>query len=98
MATIWMAMASYGMILGMPYAGSRVLGTAMGLMMLLSAFTIWKIVQMNTFNGNTHAPATIVFGQDNEVQPTAPPGLPGVPNTPQFSARDGLPVQPLIGK
>jgi hypothetical protein len=98
MATIWMAMASYGMVLGMPYAGSRVLGTAMGLMMLLSAFTIWKIVQMNTYNGNTNAPATVVYGQDNEVQPTAVPDLPGVPTTPQFSARDGLPVQPLIGK
>jgi hypothetical protein len=99
MATIWMAMAAYGMVLGLPYAGSRVLGTAMGLMMLLSAFTIWKIVQMNTFNGNTNAPATSLNRpQDNEVQPTAAPGLPGVPNTAQFSARDGLPVQPLIGK
>ncbi|MDR3617572.1 MAG: hypothetical protein P4L53_28705 [Candidatus Obscuribacterales bacterium] len=108
MATIWMAMAAYGMVLGMPYAGSRVLGTAMGLMMLLSAFTIWKIVQMNTYNGNTNAPitglnpintaATTNTQQDNEVQPTEAPGLPGLPNSPQFPARGGLPVQPLIGK
>lgn len=110
MATIWMAMAAYGMVLGTPYAGSRVVGTAMGLMMLLSAFTIWKIVQMNTMNVaanmqiNPAPPATNtqVTSQnrpfDNEMQPSAAPGLPGLPNAAQFPQRDGLPVQPLIGK
>ncbi len=105
-ATIWMSLAAYGMILGTPYAGSRVIGTAFGLMLLLSAYTIWKIVEMNTYNA---IPSNFI-NDVNSSRPNAgdasqaymqPPGLPPVapPGIPQFPpGRSGTPVDPLEGK
>jgi hypothetical protein len=52
-ATIFVALASMAMILGSPYGGSRVIGAAGGLLLLLGGYTIWKIVQMNTFHANS---------------------------------------------
>ena len=103
-ATVWMALGAYSMVLGHPYAGSRVIGTAAGLMLLLSAFTIWKIVRMNTFNDNTTDDQQALIS--NEHRPTinpVPPGpavaLPPTPTAPGGRAnRSGLPVQPLYGK
>jgi len=96
-ATVFMSIAAYGMVLGHPYGGSRVIGAAAGLMLLLSAYTIWKIVQMNTFNANSDTPAQINTGAfDAQVQdafmnrPQVP--LPGASGT---AGRSGVPVQPL---
>jgi hypothetical protein len=52
-ATIWMAQAGMGMAMGNSYAGSRAIGTAAGLLLLIAGYTIWKIVEMNTFNANS---------------------------------------------
>ncbi|HEY9790901.1 MAG TPA: hypothetical protein V6D22_10910 [Candidatus Obscuribacterales bacterium] len=52
-ATIWVAMASIGMVMGNRGAGDRVIGAAGGLLLLLGGYTIWKIVQMNTFHANS---------------------------------------------
>jgi hypothetical protein len=97
-STIWMAMAAFGMTMGLPYAGSRAIGTATGLIMLLCAFTIWRIVQMNTINANTDPPAVINADATGNAPPSAAVPLPPVPNVAPYPARDGLPVQPLVGK
>jgi hypothetical protein len=104
-ATVWMALAAFGMVLGLPYAGSRVIGTAAGLMVLLSAFTIWKIVRMNTFNDNTTDDQQALIQNEhfptiNPVTPSAAVSLPTTsPTVPTGTAtRGGLPVQPLYGK
>lgn len=52
-ATVFMALAAWSMVMGSPYGGSRVMGAAGGLLLLLAGYTIWKIVQMNTFNANS---------------------------------------------
>jgi hypothetical protein len=105
MATVWMALAAYGMTMGHPYAGMRVLGTAAGLICLLAAFTIYKIVLMNSYNGQpvdgpNPPPSDIVNHQPliNPVAPNSPPSLPPVPNNAGGRpARGGLPVAPLYG-
>lgn len=96
-ATVFMSLAAYSMVLGNPYGGARVVGVAAGLMLLLSAYTIWKIVQMNTFNANSDTPAQIQTGAfDAQVQdafmarPSTPP-----PGTSSTGGRSGVPVQPL---
>jgi hypothetical protein len=103
-ATIWMSLGAYSMVLGHPYAGSRVIGTAAGLILLLSGYTIWKIVKMNTFNDNTTDNAQALL--TNSAQPTQPTVAPSaqlntdpIPAAPGGRAnRSGLPVQPLYGK
>lgn len=52
-ATVWMIIAAMSMVNGNQYAGSRIIGTAGGLLLLLSGYTIWKIVQMNTMHANS---------------------------------------------
>ncbi len=98
-ATIFMSMAAYSMVMGNPYGGSRVMGAAAGLMLLLSAYTIWKIVQMNTYNANSDTPA-----QNNSRQATAQvqdafmnrANTPANPGGGGANGRSGLPVQPLF--
>ena len=104
MATVWMALGAYSMVLGHPYAGSRVIGTAAGLVLLLSAFTIWKIVKMNTFNDNTTDDQQALINSaarptSNTVGPSAQLTTAPIPATPTGREnRGGLPVQPLYGK
>ena len=97
-STIWMSLAAYSMVNGNQYGGARVVGTATGLMVLLCAFTIWKIVQMNTINANTDPPAVINQQAQGNAQPSPAVGLPPIPGQNPYPARDGLPVQPLVGK
>jgi hypothetical protein len=52
-ATIFISLAAWSMVFGSPYGASRVIGAAGGLILLLMGYTIWKVVQMNTFNANT---------------------------------------------
>jgi hypothetical protein len=110
MASIWMGKAAWGMCNGHPYAGNRAVATITGLMMLLCAYTIWKIVQMNTFmqtaaNQGLTAPVntavanngmTMQSGQGT-VNNLQQPNLPVVPQTPNTPARSPLPVAPLNG-
>ncbi len=103
-ATVWMSLAAYSMVLGHPYAGSRVIGTAAGLILLLSGYTIWKIVKMETFNDNTidNQQALLTNSAQptqTEVQPSAQLNTDPIPAAPAGRAnRSGLPVQPLYGK
>ncbi|HMP51793.1 MAG TPA: hypothetical protein PKD05_09585 [Candidatus Melainabacteria bacterium] len=97
-ATIFMALAAWSMVLGHPYGAARVVGAAAGLLMLLSAYTIWKIVQMNTFNANSDTPATINTGATTaQVQDAfmARPSVPATPGGATSTGRSGFPVQPL---
>lgn len=99
-ATIMMALACYSMVVGSPYAGNRVIACAFGLMMLLSAYTIWKIVQMNTFNANSDTPAQIRHGSDLPVQDAFmhrpdTPVVPGSGSSAGNGQRPGVPVAPL---
>ena len=93
-----MALAAYSVVLGHPYGGARVIGTAAGLMLLLMGYTIWKIVQMNTFNANTNLPP--VFGvkpnaaQVNDANMQQNAGTPGVPGG-AGGGRSGIPVVPF---
>src|SRR5690606_25257569 len=94
--TIFMALASWSMIMGHPYGASRVIGAAAGLMLLLSAYTIWKIVQMNTYNANSDDPAQNkqkAGGGDVQDAFMFRPGGGGGGQT--AVGRSGLPVQPL---
>ncbi|MBU6451396.1 MAG: hypothetical protein KGS72_06440 [Cyanobacteria bacterium REEB67] len=99
-ATVFMSLAAWSMVQGNQYAGARVMGSAAGLLMLLAAYTIWKIVQMNTFGANSNNPA-ISQNRTNTAQvPGAFSARPNVPVTPSYAqvpgpARDGVPVQPL---
>jgi hypothetical protein len=96
--TIFMALAAAAVVLGHPYAGSRVIGAASGLMLLFCGYTIWKIVQMNTFNANSPDNAQInqAQAQGTVVQPQAP-NLPVTPNAPGGVGRSPMPVAPLNG-
>jgi len=99
-ATIFMSLAAWAMVQGNPYGGARVMGSAAGLLMLLAAYTVWKIVQMNTFGANSNNPA-ISQNRTNTAQVPgafmARPNVPVTPNQGQIGGapRDGVPVQPL---
>ncbi len=99
-ATIFMSMAAYSMVMGNPYGGSRVFGAAAGMMLLLSAYTIWKIVQMNTYNANSDTPAQNVSRpstaqvQDAFMSRANTPDAPGASGS---NGRSGVPVEPLYG-
>lgn len=99
LATIFMALACYSMVVGSPYAGNRVIACAAGLMMLLSAYTIWKIVQMNTFKANSNDPPQVRHGATDAQVQDAFMFRPDTPTIPGGNAttgnRQGLPVAPL---
>jgi hypothetical protein len=67
-------------------------------MLLFCGYTIWKIVQMNTFNANSPDNAQInqAQPQGQVVQPQAP-NLPVTPNAPGGVGRSPMPVAPLNG-
>lgn len=99
--TIFMSMAAWSMVMGNQYGAARVMGAASGLLMLLAAYTIWKIVQMNTFNANSDTPAqnrqhaSTAQVQDAFMVRPLMPATPNVGGTTQ--GRSGVPVQPLYG-
>jgi hypothetical protein len=96
---IFMAFAAGSVVLGHPYAGSRVIGAAAGLMLLLMGYTIWKIVQMNTFNANSSPPAVITQDAGGDAVNNLPQSnTPVVPNAPAMQPRSPLPVAPLNGQ
>ena len=96
-STIFMAMATWSMVMGNPYGASRVIGAAAGLMLLLSGYTIWKIVQMNSSpSGNSSGPATINYGATSaQVGTSNPASTPGTPGGATSTGRSGFPVQPF---
>lgn len=52
-ATVFVSMAAWSMVMGGQYGAARVMGAVGGLLMLLAGYTIYKIVQMNTFHANS---------------------------------------------
>ncbi len=99
-ATIFMSMAAYSMVMGNPYGGSRVFGAAAGMMMLLSAYTIYKIVQMNTYNANSDNPAQNVSRPSTAQVQDAFVSRSDTPDPPAGGGgggRSGVPVEPLYG-
>lgn len=69
-ATVFMSLAAWSMVMGNQYGAARVMGAASGLLMLLAAYTIWKVVQMNTFNANS-------TGWESHYRDGTPQNLPG---------------------
>jgi hypothetical protein len=98
-ATILMSLAAWSMVLGHPYGGARVIGTAAGFMLLLMSYTIWKIVQVNTFRGMSNPPAInqnrpqTAQQSDANMQNSNVPVVPGAGGG--RPGRSGIPVQPL---
>jgi hypothetical protein len=96
--TVFMALAAWSMCAGNPYGGARAMGSAAGVFMLLGAYTIWKIVQMNTFNANSATPAISQNRPQTDQVPSAFQARPNVPITPTYNptgpARGGVPVVP----
>lgn len=101
-ATILFAFAAFSVVMGHRDGGGRVVGSASGLMALLMAFTIWKIVHMNTHQMNStddfsatnfNRPETATV---NDTEMTVP-NVPVSPLTPRTNGRSGIPVQPLSG-
>jgi hypothetical protein len=98
-ATVWMALAAYSVVMGNPYGGARVISAAAGLMLLLGSYTIWKIVQMNTFKDNSNTPAVNQSKSGGGNVSDAymnPPNVPGTPtDSRQNPQRFGIPLVPL---
>ncbi len=99
-STIFMAIAGYSVVMGSRDGGNRVIGAASGLMFLLSAYTIWKIVTMNTFSGNSPDTARSANRPTQGLVQDAFMTRPNLPVTPGGGAnsgtnRGGVPVQPL---
>lgn len=98
MATVYMAMAAWSMVMGNPYGGARVIGAATGLLFLLGGYTIYKIVMMNMFHGNSLDQARPANRPDNLQD--AFMTRPNLPVTPGGGAnaganRQGVPVVPF---
>jgi hypothetical protein len=100
-ATVWMALAAYSVVMGSQYGGARVISAAAGLMLLLCSYTIWKIVQMNTFKANSNTPAISQNRPNGAGVSDAymnPPDLPQTPNAGRNNPqRPGIPLEPLGG-
>jgi hypothetical protein len=97
-ATIFTAIAAYGMVMGEENAGSRVVFSVAGLMLLLMSFTIWKVVQANMANLNDNGPwdAGIHKLPPRILLPdTVPEKIP--PKTEDSPPRSGIPVYPDSG-
>ncbi len=105
-ATIFLAFAAYSVVLGHREGGAKVVGAAAGLLVLLAAYTIWKIVIVNSFAFRGMPNPRLDTALFNRPQ-TAPVNDANVqaPNTPVQPApaqnplvRSGIPVVPLSGQ
>lgn len=99
-STIFMALAAYSVVMGGRDGGARVIGAASGLLFLMAAYTIWKIVTMNTFNGNSPDTARPENRPTQGLVQDAFMTRPNLPVTPgggtnSGANRGGVPVQPL---
>jgi hypothetical protein len=81
--TVFITLAGWGMVFGSQYGGARTIGAAGGLILLLMGYTIWKVVQMNTFHANTTGWASFNRGQLHQRQQGPQPIDKGPNQTPQ---------------
>lgn len=97
--TVFISLAAYSMVSGNQYGGARVMGSIGGVFLLLASYTIWKIVQMNTFNANSDRAAQIQAKAGNAQVIDAFMSRPNMPATPGVGqttqGRSGVPVVPL---
>jgi hypothetical protein len=95
-ATVLIAKAAYSMVMGHAYAGTRAVAVIAGLMTLVSAFTIYKIVILNLLHSNSTTVTNnmkVTSTGDAPIDPHLPINPPTVTTTrPQ---RSGVPVIPL---
>jgi hypothetical protein len=100
-STIFMAISAFKVVRGVPYAGQHVVQSAAGLMLLLMAYTIWKIVQMDTMQFNSNDPPVIAQKSGQGAVSAAylkAPNTPVVPAAPNNAVqRSPMPVAPLSG-
>ncbi|MBP9091136.1 hypothetical protein KBI23_08910 [bacterium] len=99
-STVFMAIAAYSVVMGSRDGGNRVIGAASGLLFLMAAYTIWKIVTMNTFHGNSPDTARAQNRPTQGLVQDAFMTRPNLPATPgggvnSGAPRGGVPVQPL---
>lgn len=101
-ATVFMAIAATSVVFGHQYGGSRVIGVAGGLILLLMSYTIWKVVQMNTFKAVWKAGMKdsarsqnrpFNNGLTDQLSDTSTPGIPKEP--PAGPQRSGVPLLPF---
>lgn len=71
-ACIWVAMAGISVVMGNRNGPDRVVGAVAGLLLLLAGYTIWKVVQMNTFHANTTGVWSNTRGQAQPKQQNGP--------------------------
>lgn len=71
-ATIWVSMAAVSVVMGNRNGQDRVIGAVGGLLLLLAGYTVWKIVQMNTFHANTTGFWANTRGQAQQRQENGP--------------------------
>lgn len=84
--TVFVAMAAFSMVYGSPYGGQRVIGAAGGLILLFMGYTIWKIVEMNTFHANSTGQQNNSRGNFNQNQHNGPYTIQNGPNGGPFEA------------
>jgi hypothetical protein len=104
-ATIFLAFAAYSVVLGHREGGSKVIGAAGGLLLLLCAYTIWKIVIVNSFAYRGMPNPTLdtqLFNRpqvapvdDANIAPINLPVRPTQVNNPYVHS--GIPVVPASG-
>jgi hypothetical protein len=71
-ACVWVAMAGISVVMGNQNGPARVIGAVGGLLLLLAGYTIWKIVQMDTFHANTTGVTNNSRGQAQQRQYNGP--------------------------
>lgn len=95
-ATVYMVFAAYSVVLGHKDAGSRVTGAAGGLILLLMAYSIYKVVMINALRIPwTGGVDTIESLEAHPRQPLQSANTPIVPAAPAAN-RSNMPVRPFF--
>ncbi len=76
-ACIFMIFAATSVLMGHRNAGQKVISTASGLVVLLMAYSIWKVVMVNTWNARPINPNGVVLDLDNPGPPLESRGYSG---------------------
>jgi hypothetical protein len=95
-ATVYMAFAALSVVLGHPHGGQRIIGTAGGLMLLLMAYSIYKIVVINAFRFPNSAIVTLRTLPERPRANPVPADTPVVPaaaDIPPMAARSNIRVR-----
>lgn len=95
--TVYVAFASWAVVLGHPGAGQRAVGSMAGLMLLLMSYAIYKVVMINAFRFYEPGNADIWrYAAPYATEEPSAIDLPDVPGAPGGRPeRPGVPVVPL---